>query len=102
MNSRDRDFFEACLGDTVDVAEEIMDRHASRHPTRRRNNAVRARLGASRLDPERERRATGNAGFDRSTATAVALAESLGRRFACRNPEQGDEARLVVIGHYPA
>ena len=54
---------------------DLVERHASRRPSRRRDDAVGTRLGAAGLHAQRERRAAGDARLDRRAARAVTIAE---------------------------
>ena len=70
MYAGQRDFLEACPGNSLDFGEHVLDRNAPRPAARRRNDAVGARLGAAGLDAERERSAAGDARFDGRAARA--------------------------------
>ena len=81
MHARQRDFFEAGETDALDFGDEVGGRHAARATTRRRDDAVRARLRAAGLNAQRERSPTRHAGRQHGAAAALAVAESLsGRR----------------------
>ena len=80
VHAGQRDLLEAGRRDALDLAQHVVERHASRPPARRRDDAVGARLGAAGLHAQRERRAAGDARLDRRAAAAVAVAEPLGGR----------------------
>ena len=108
MNSRERDLFESRGGDAFNFADERIDRHASRTPPRGWDDAVRARLRASGLHAQRERRAPCRAWLDRRSAAAVAFAEALGcrevdrfrRRRKAATPKDWEQPRFVVVGNH--
>src|SRR5206468_4205403 len=72
----ERDLLEPGGGDASDLVQHVGDRDASRRASSRRDDAVRAWLPASCLNPQRERRSTRNARLDRGAAAAVAVAEA--------------------------
>src|SRR5436190_20170442 len=111
MDARQRDFLETGDGDTLDLAQQILSRNASRPSAGRGNDAIRARLGTAGLNAQRERGATGDARLDRRAAWAVATPKSKRRarkdrrediflgvlRTLCGlSVENGQQARLVV------
>ncbi len=97
MDACERDLPEPRRDDAVHFPKNHVDRRAPRLASRRRNDAVRARLGAAGLHAQGERGPTRDAGFDRRAATALAVSEALGRRELLA--KQRHEARLVVVRH---
>ena len=112
MYTCQRDFPEAGHGSAFHLPQHRIDRQTLRRAARRRNDAIRAGLGAARLYPERERGAARDARLDRRAAASVSVSETFGgcgrsRRWsapgqgglhACGRPSQdGNESRLLII-----
>ena len=85
VDAGDGDFLEPGGGDACDLADEIRDRQAPRRAARGRNDAIGAALLAAGLRADRERRPTGDAGFDRRAARTVTVVGSDRRGRACRS-----------------
>ena len=71
VDAGQRDFLEARRHRAVDVAQHLVRRGAPRRAARRRDDAIRARLGAAGLDAQRVSGAAGDARHDRRAARAV-------------------------------
>jgi hypothetical protein len=79
MDAGKRDLLETRIDNAVDFGEHPAHRHASGLTSRRRDDAVGARLGTASLHAECERRAARHARLDRRATASVAIAEALGR-----------------------
>ena len=73
VHAREDDLLEPGRGDPRDLADHVVNRHAAARAARGRDDAVGARLFASGLDAQRERRAPGDPGLDRGSARTVAV-----------------------------
>ena len=98
MHAGKGDLLESRGGYTLDLAQHVVWQHAARHPSRRRDDAVRARLSASGLNAQCERRSPGDPGFNGRTAAAVPVAETVCRRKGMA--QKGNQPRLVVVQHH--
>ena len=104
VDAGQRDFLEAGGGHALDFAQHIVERHAARRASRRRDDAVRARLGAAGLHAQRERGAAGDAGLDRARRScrrrrrSVSAVVERSRRSAPRGRGAGHSRGLSSFG----
>src|SRR5207237_10816810 len=96
MDARYRDFPETGIDDAIDVRENRLHLHAAWTAARRRDDAVRARLCASGLHPQRESRATRHSWFDARAATSLTVGNALGRGELSRGSEPSEHQRHEV------
>src|SRR5258708_3640512 len=85
MDAGQRDLLEPGTDHPIDFAEDVVHWDAPWQPTRRRDDAVRARLRTAGLHTERVRRASGDARLDGGAARALA------------EPHHRDQSWLVVV-----
>src|SRR5262245_6506820 len=112
VDAGQRDFLETGGGDTLDLAEQVVDRDAARPSAGRGNDAVRARLGAAGLNAQSERGPPRDARLEGRAAWAVATPENRRRARKDRREniplsvlhalrslsvENGQHPRLAVI-----
>src|SRR5262249_39650011 len=97
MHTGDRDLLEPRGGDARDFVLNGSDRDAAGRASRRRDDAVGARLCTAGLDAKSEGGAPGDARFDGRAAAAVTIAESLRGRELTLRQAQGERVWLPLI-----
>ena len=99
VHAGEGDLLESGRGDPRDLADHVVDRHAAARAARGRDDAVGARLFASGLHAQRERRAPGDPGLDRGSARTVAVLRVRVARRGCVAEQILDQTVLRIVAH---
>src|SRR5262245_59029440 len=101
MYAGEGNFPEARGDNALDLPQHSLQRQTDRHPSRRRNDAVGTRLGTSGLNAQGERCSSSHPGLNHRAATAVAIAESFGRRKVQLRTNATEQRKLDVVWDDP-